>query len=277
MSYLPSSVVDFIRAALAEDIGHGDITTSLTVDTDAVSEAFVIAKEPLLLAGLPFFKLVFLLIDEGVDVQLLRVDGSEFLKGERIARVAGRTRSLLMGERLALNIIQRLSGIATLTRMYTDRVKDLPVQIVDTRKTTPNMRYMEKYAVRIGGGSNHRFGLYDGVLIKDNHIKAAGGIAQAIERVKQVPLLTKIEIEVKNIEELKEALELDVDIVMLDNMSIEDMRRCVEIVNKRVKLEASGNVTLENVRQIAETGVDIISSGYLTHSARAADISMKIV
>ncbi|MBF0344707.1 MAG: carboxylating nicotinate-nucleotide diphosphorylase [Nitrospirae bacterium] len=274
---MPSSVVDFIRAALAEDIGHGDITTSLTVDTDAVSEAFVIAKEPLLLAGLPFFKLVFLLIDEGVDVQLLRVDGSEFLKGERIARVAGRTRSLLMGERLALNIIQRLSGIATLTRMYTDRVKDLPVQIVDTRKTTPNMRYMEKYAVRIGGGSNHRFGLYDGVLIKDNHIKAAGGIAQAIERVKQVPLLTKIEIEVKNIEELKEALELDVDIVMLDNMSIEDMRRCVEIVNKRVKLEASGNVTLENVRQIAETGVDIISSGYLTHSARAADISMKIV
>ncbi|KJU85000.1 Nicotinate-nucleotide pyrophosphorylase [Candidatus Magnetobacterium bavaricum] len=282
MPIFPNSVVDFIRAALTEDIGHGDITTSLTVDAKAIAEANVIAKESLVLAGLPFFALVFELLDRAVgravEVRLLKEDGAALAKGDKIARVSGNTRSLLMGERVALNILQRLSGIATLTRRFADEVKDLPVQVVDTRKTTPNMRYMEKYAVRIGGGGNHRFGLYDCVLIKDNHIKAAGGITRAVERVRQTaPFLMKVEVEVGNMEELRDALDAGVDVVMLDNMSIEEMVKAVALVNKRVMVEASGNVTLGNIRQIAQTGVDIISSGYLTHSAQAADISMKII
>ncbi|MBF0338973.1 MAG: carboxylating nicotinate-nucleotide diphosphorylase [Nitrospirae bacterium] len=278
----PNSVVDFIRAALTEDIGHGDITTSLTVDAGAIAEANVIAKESLVLAGLPFFALVFELVERGigrgVEVRTLREDGTALVKGDKIARVSGSTRSLLMGERVALNILQRLSGIATLTHSFVSKVRDLPVKVVDTRKTTPNMRYMEKYAVRAGGGANHRFGLYDCVLIKDNHIKAAGGITKAVERVRRgVPFLMKVEVEVGNLEQLREALKADVDVVMLDNMSIDEMTQAVALVNKRVKVEASGNVTLDNIRQIALTGVDIISSGYLTHSAQAADISMKII
>ncbi|MBF0537458.1 MAG: carboxylating nicotinate-nucleotide diphosphorylase [Nitrospirae bacterium] len=282
MPWFPNSVVDFIMAALTEDIGQGDITTSLTVDARSIAEANVMAKGSLVVAGMPFFALVFELVDRaigrGIDVRVLKEDGSALVAGDKIARVAGSTRSLLMGERVALNILQRLSGIATLTRRFKDKVGDLPVHIVDTRKTTPNMRYMEKYAVRVGGGANHRFGLYDCVLIKDNHIKAAGGITRAVERVRQgAPFLMKVEVEVRNMDELREALESGVDVVMLDNMTIDEMVKAVALVNKRVKVEASGNVTLDNVRQIAQTGVDIISSGYLTHSAQAADISMKII
>ncbi|MBF0609225.1 MAG: carboxylating nicotinate-nucleotide diphosphorylase [Candidatus Magnetobacterium sp. LHC-1] len=283
MSYsFPNSVVDFIRSALTEDIGHGDITTSLTVDAGAIAEANVITKEALVLAGLPFFALVFELVGRGVgrgvEVRTLREDGTVLVKGDKIARVSGSTRSLLMGERVALNILQRLSGIATLTHSFVNKVRDLPVKVVDTRKTTPNMRYMEKYAVRVGGGANHRFGLYDCVLIKDNHIKAAGGITKAVERVRRgVPFLMKVEVEVGNMEQLREALKAGIDVVMLDNMSIDEMTQAVALVNKRVTVEASGNVTLDNIRQIALTGVDIISSGYLTHSAQAADISMKII
>ncbi|MBF0457863.1 MAG: carboxylating nicotinate-nucleotide diphosphorylase [Nitrospirae bacterium] len=279
--HIPPSVMDSIRNALAEDIGHGDITTTLTIDASSRSEAVLTAKEDTVVAGLPFFETVFSIVDPSVEIKALTVDGQLIKKGSLIASIHGSTRSILTAERVALNIMQRLCGVATLTRQFVSAVADLPVKIVDTRKTTPNMRYMEKYAVRAGGGDNHRFGLYDGVLIKDNHIAASGGIKNAIEKVKKTPLLTKIEVEVKNIEELKEALAtVSVDVIMLDNMDTETMKHAVAIARAArigVLIEASGNVTLENVRKIAETGVDIISTGYITHSAKAADISLKIL
>ena len=265
-----------------------------------------------MLAGMPFFEEVFALVDAGVRVTVFKSDGEELLRGQEIALVEGRTVSLLTGERLALNILQRLSGIATLTRAFVNEVRGVGargpgspgfgayapgVKIVDTRKTTPNMRFMEKYAVRMGGGANHRFGLFDGVLIKDNHIKAAGGIARAVNRARGAKgvdgasvadgvggfggahHLLKIEVEVKNFQELNEALDTDAEAIMLDNMSLDDMKKAVETARARrpVLIEASGNVTLQSVRRIAECGVDLISAGALTHSAPAADISMKIV
>lgn len=277
---IPPAVMDSIRNALIEDIGHGDITTTLTIDQSSRSEAVLTVKEDTVVAGLPFFEAVFYIVDPGVEIRALAVDGQLVTKSSRIASVVGSTRSILTAERVALNIVQRLCGVAALTRQFVSAVAGLPVKIVDTRKTTPNMRYMEKYAVRAGGGDNHRFGLYDGVLIKDNHITAAGGIKNAVEKVKKTPLLTKIEVEVKNIEELKEALATNVDVIMLDNMDTETMKQAVAIareVKSGVLIEASGNVTLQNVRKIAETGVDIISTGSITHSAKAADISLKIL
>jgi nicotinate-nucleotide pyrophosphorylase (carboxylating) len=293
---IPPGVEDFLRAALDEDIGPGDITTALTVDAAQISSARVIAKGHsigsadilMVLAGLPFFEKVFALVDSNVRVTPLKSDGDELMPGDEIACVEGRTVSLLVGERLALNILQRLSGIATLTRAFVNELRGLDVKIVDTRKTTPNMRYMEKYAVRMGGGANHRFGLFDGVLIKDNHIKAAGGISEAVRRVRGAGVsrgfggahhLLKIEVEVKNLVELNEALDTDAEVIMLDNMSLDDMKQAVVAARARrpVLIEASGNVTLENVRRIAQCGVDLISAGMLTHSAPAADISMKIV
>ncbi|MBF0517402.1 MAG: carboxylating nicotinate-nucleotide diphosphorylase [Nitrospirae bacterium] len=277
---IPPAVMDSIRNALIEDIGHGDITTTQTIDAASRSEAALMAKEEAVVAGLPFFKAVFYITDPAVEIKALAADGQLVTKGTRIAAIYGSTRSILTAERLALNIMQRLCGVATLTRQFVESVSGLPVKIVDTRKTTPNMRYMEKYAVRAGGGHNHRFGLYDGVLIKDNHITACGGIKKAIEKVKKTPLLTKIEVEVKNLNELREALSTDVDVIMLDNMDTATMRQAVDkarALNSRVLIEASGNVTLQNVREIAATGVDIISTGYITHSARAADISLKII
>ncbi|MBF0319633.1 MAG: carboxylating nicotinate-nucleotide diphosphorylase [Nitrospirae bacterium] len=277
---IPPFVMDSIRNALIEDIGHGDITTTLTIDEVSRSEAELIAKEELVLAGLPFFEAVFYIVDPDVEIKRLKDDGQLIHKGSRIVSLRGSTRSILMAERVALNILQRLSGIATLTRQFVETVSGLPVRIVDTRKTTPNMRHMEKYAVRAGGGGNHRFGLYDGVLIKDNHIAACGGITKAVERVARAPLLTKIEVEVKNIEELKEALATRADVIMLDNMEPEAMRQAVALaktLKSGVLIEASGNVTIQNIREIAATGVDIISTGYITHSAKAADISLKIL
>lgn len=199
------------------------------------------------------------------------------MRGDVLGEVSGKTRALLAGERLSLNILQRLSGIATLTRSFVDEVAGTGAKIIDTRKTTPCLRFMEKYAVRTGGGVNHRFGLYDGILIKDNHIEAVGSIAQAIAMAKAVHHLAKIEVEVENLNDLREAVEAGADVIMLDNMSVNDMKEAVEIVGKRVPLEASGNVSLGNVRAIAETGVDLISIGALTHSVTAADISLKIV
>ncbi|QWR78356.1 carboxylating nicotinate-nucleotide diphosphorylase [Candidatus Magnetomonas plexicatena] len=274
-------IKEFIRNALAEDIGHGDITTNSTIDDASVSEAVVFAKETMVLAGIMMFKEVFDTLNQGVTVSILAYDGAVVQSGSKIASLTGKTASLLIGERVALNILQRLSGIATLTSKFVGEVKGLGVKILDTRKTTPNMRQLEKYAVTVGGGSNHRFGLYDGMLIKDNHIKACGGITRAVARAKKnIPFLTKIEVEVQTLSELNEALSCGVDAVMLDNMNIEQMKEAVGVVRSsgnNILIEASGNVTLQNVRSIAETGVDVISTGFITHSAQAVDISMKIL
>ncbi len=270
-------IAETIRLALLEDLGHGDITSSLIVPEDRSARAIIRAKEDLVLAGMPFVREVFSIIDSCVEVNAFLAEGSDVPKGGEIAEVKGSARSLLAGERTALNILQRVSGIATLTRAYQRLVSDLPVKIVDTRKTAPGMRFMEKYGVRVGGGTNHRYGLYDGILIKDNHIRIAGGVKEAVGMAKKGHHLLKIEVEVSSFDELREALDAGADVIMLDNMSVEDMAQAVKITKGRALLEASGNVSTGNVRKIAETGVDLISVGALTHSARAVDISMKIV
>jgi len=274
---IPYFVRRVIHLALEEDIGSCDLTTELIVSESQKSVALIISKGNYVVAGLPFVNEVFRLAGQGTELGIFLNDGSMVEKGDIIAEVSGLTRTLLSSERVALNILQRLSGIATLTHQYVQKVKDLKVKIVDTRKTTPCLRYMEKYAVRTGGGSNHRFGLDDGILIKNNHIKAAGGITAAIRAAKKVHHLAKIEVEVENLNDLREALSSGADVVMLDNMSVEDMREAVEVAKGVAIIEASGNITIERVRDIAETGVDLISVGALTHSTPAADISMKIV
>jgi nicotinate-nucleotide pyrophosphorylase (carboxylating) len=269
---------DIIRAALNEDIGHGDITSDLIVD-DRAANANIIAKEIFVLAGMPFVEEVFDIIGGGTKIDVRIEEGSFVSKGDIIARVTGTAKALLAGERTALNILQRLSGIATLTAAFVEKVSGLPVKIVDTRKTSPAMRFMEKYAVTAGGGSNHRFGLFDGILIKDNHISIAGSVKEAIRRAKKAGHLLRIEVEVKDISEALTAVESGADVIMLDNMSVADMKKAVQAVRSMkngVIIEASGSVRLDNVREIAETGVDIISVGAITHSARAVDISMKI-
>jgi nicotinate-nucleotide pyrophosphorylase (carboxylating) len=274
---IPSSVISLIHRALEEDIGPGDITTSLVIPGEHESKAVFLSKGNFVLAGLPFAKEVFRILNPSVDFRTFFNDGDKVKTADVIAEVYGNTRVILNGERVSLNILQRLSGIATLTNMFTEKVKGLNVKIVDTRKTTPCLRFMEKYAVRTGGGYNHRFGLFDGILIKDNHIKAVGNIKEAVQRAKSSHQLTKIEVEVRNIDELYESIESGADVVMLDNMTISDMREAVKISKNMVLLEASGSVNLENVRAIAETGVDLISIGALTHSAPSIDISLKIV
>ncbi|MBI5056348.1 MAG: carboxylating nicotinate-nucleotide diphosphorylase [Nitrospirae bacterium] len=270
-----------ILNSLHEDIGNGDVTTSALISERRFSSAAIIAKSDLVLAGLPFAERTFQLIDKNIKFKPLKKDGSRVKAQTVIANISGSTRSLLMAERVALNLLQRMSGIATLTDKYVRQVKGLQVKILDTRKTAPGLRYFDKYAVRMGGGHNHRYGLFDGVLIKDNHIAAAGGIGQAVKlaRSKSHQLL-KIEVEVKNIAEVHEALSVNADIIMLDNMNVSQMRDAVKIIRKKnpaVLIEASGNISLENIHGVAETGVDLISVGALTHSAPAADISMKIV
>jgi nicotinate-nucleotide pyrophosphorylase (carboxylating) len=274
---IPSSVISLIHRALEEDIGPGDITTSLVIPGEHESKAAFLSKGNFVLAGLPFAKEVFRILNPSVGFRTFFNDGDKVNTADVIAEVYGNTRVILNGERVSLNILQRLSGIATLTNMFTEKVKGLNVKIVDTRKTTPCQRFMEKYAVKTGGGYNHRFGLFDGILIKDNHIKAVGNIREAVQRAKSSHQLTKIEVEVRNLDELNEAIEAGADIIMLDNMTIPDMREAVKISNSSVLLEASGSVNLENVRDIAETGVDLISIGALTHSAPSVDISLKIV
>jgi nicotinate-nucleotide pyrophosphorylase (carboxylating) len=274
---IPSGVVETIRRALEEDVGPGDCTTALLIPEKKKSSAQFIAKGNLILAGLPFASLVFQLLDQTVRFRPFFSDGEIIKKGKIIAEVSGYTSSLLKGERVSLNLLQRLSGIATLTGIYVEEIKGLKAKIVDTRKTTPCLRFMEKYAVKTGGGYNHRFGLFDGILIKDNHIKAVGSIPKAIQRAKSSHQLSKIEIEVSTIRGIKEAIGAGADVVMLDNMSLADTRKAVKLSNGRVVLEASGGITLENVREVAETGVDLISIGALTHSAPAVDISLKIV
>lgn len=273
---IPLQVKEFLRSALEEDIGTGDITSNLLVPEEHRASAVFVAKGSFILAGLPFTKEVFMNLDRDMKFAYLSEEGSSVRKSTVLARISGRTRSLLAGERVALNILQRLSGIATLTNRFVKKIEGLDVRILDTRKTTPGMRYLEKYAVRTGGGDNHRFGLYDGILIKDNHIEAAGGIKSAVARARE-NFRARIEVEAESLKDVKDAIQAGADIIMLDNMSIKDIKAAVRIAGKKAQLEVSGNVTLDKVRRLAETGVDFISIGALTHSAPAADISMKLV
>jgi nicotinate-nucleotide pyrophosphorylase (carboxylating) len=266
-----------IKAALAEDIGAGDITTQAIVSRKKKGWAQVIAKDDFVLAGMDVFEETFRLLDENIKVKKIINDGGRAKKGNIIAEVSGSLFYMLQAERVALNLLQRMSGIATLAAKYMEAVRGTKAKILDTRKTVPGLRILDKMAVRIGGGSNHRTGLYDGVLIKDNHIEAAGGITAAVKaQRKHLPHTLKIEVETKNMQEVKEALNCGVDIIMLDNMTVPAMKKAVTLIAGRALVEASGNVTLQNVAVIAATGVDLISVGELTHSVRAADISLKI-
>ncbi len=266
-----------IEQALAEDVGHGDVTSEATIPAESVSVAVMIVKQDIVLAGLDVSCAVFHYLDPDIQIVTFAKDGDRINAGTEIAQLSGGTRTLLAGERVALNMLQHLSGIATLTASYIDKCRGFKVEVLDTRKTLPGLRQLEKYAVCVGGGKNHRFGLFDGVLIKDNHIKAAGGIDRAVERArKSVHHLMKIEVETKTLDEVREAIAVKADVIMLDNMPLDIMREAVKMIHGRALVEASGNVTLGTVRLIAETGVDFISSGSLTHSAPAADISMKI-
>jgi nicotinate-nucleotide pyrophosphorylase (carboxylating) len=269
-----------IGAFLNEDIGRGDITTQATVMRSQTAKGRFIAKEAMVVAGLEAAEAVFSTLDAQQQIEAFVSDGDEVEAGKVIARTTGFADVLLAGERLALNLMQRLSGIATQTRRFVNAVEGTRAQIVDTRKTTPGLRMLEKYAVATGGGRNHRFGLDDGVLIKDNHVTLAGGVATAVERArKAVGHLHKVEVEVSRERDLRDALEAGADILLLDNQTPEETRRLVEIARSLkpdVLLESSGGITLENVRAYAESGVDLISVGALTHSARAVDISFKI-
>ncbi len=273
-----SKLVDrIIENALDEDIGPGDITTSAIVDPELKGEARLLAKEELVLAGMEIFSRVFSILGPGITVESQFHDGDMVRDGAWIALLKGSMRGILIGERTALNFLQHLSGIATLTRRYVEKTYPATVRVIDTRKTTPGLRILEKYAVRIGGGANHRFGLFDGILIKDNHIATAGSISKAVERLKtRVPHTLRIEIEVTDIESLEEAINAGADAVLLDNMSLEEMSSAVSIAGGRVILEASGGVTLESIGEIAKTGVDLISVGAITHSARSVDISLEV-
>jgi nicotinate-nucleotide pyrophosphorylase (carboxylating) len=274
---LPPQALELIHHALEEDIGPGDITTSSLIPENSEIRALFIAKETFVLAGIPFIMEVFRILDPSITFQAFFNEGAKVKKRDVIAEIFGKTHAILKGERVSLNILQRLSGIATITNKYVEKVKELKTKIFDTRKTTPCYRFMEKYAVRMGGGYNHRFGLFDGIIIKDNHIEAVGSIKKAIVDLKKKQYLHKIEVEIENLHDLKEAIAAGADIVMLDNMSLKDIREAVKIVKGRATIEVSGNITLEKVRKIAETGVDFVSIGALTHSAVAADISLKIV
>lgn len=267
-----------VKAALAEDIGGGDITTGSIVSKTAKGEAGFIAKEDMVLAGLFIAGQTFKLLDRSSVFKTFFKDGDAVKKGTVIAVVKGRLAPILTGERVALNFLQRLSGIATLTREFTKKIGDRNVKLLDTRKTTPCLRILEKYAVKAGGGFNHRFGLFDAVLIKDNHIAASGGVKKAVDKVlKKYRDSVPVEVEVTNYKEVREAVEAGADIIMLDNMDPERIRKSLKIIKNRALVEVSGGVTLSNVREIASTGVDFISVGALTHSARSMDISMEVV
>lgn len=267
-----------IREALAEDIGQGDVTTNATIPPEARCHAWLIAKQDGVLSGIRVFRLVFEILEADIRDWDGLVDGAQFSKGHKLVGFEGKTRAVLTGERVALNFVQHLSGIATLTARFKDELRGFKVRLCDTRKTMPLMRKLEKEAVLHGGGSNHRYALFDGVLIKENHITAAGGIYQAVQKaLNGTHHLMKIGIEVSTLDEVQEAVDAGADAIMLDNMGIEDMRKAVELVrDKKVILEASGNITLDTVRAVAETGVHLISVGALTHSAPAVDLSLII-
>jgi nicotinate-nucleotide pyrophosphorylase (carboxylating) len=271
------NIKTFISNALKEDIGPGDLTTEALIPPDIEGRAELIAKEPLILAGIEVAREVFHQINQDINFLGRHTDGEELSASTVIATISGQLASLLTAERVALNLMQRLSGIATLTRQYVKRTEGTKARIVDTRKTTPGLRALEKYAVRIGGGKNHRFGLFDGILIKDNHIAAVGSLTEAVKRAREkAPHTLKIEVETENIDQVREAISAGAEIIMLDNMGIETMKEAVRLINGKALIEASGGINLSNVRQVAETGVDLISLGAITHSARSMDISMEI-
>ena len=265
-----------IMSALQEDITSEDITTNSVMSHYQLGEVELICKEDGVIAGLDVFKRVFTLLDESTEVTFTCKDGDRVRKGEKLGIIRGDIRVLLSGERTALNFLQRMSGIATYTSKIAQLLKGTKTKLLDTRKTTPNMRVFEKYAVKVGGGYNHRYNLSDGILLKDNHIGAAGGVKEAVQMAKEyAPFVRKIEIEVENLDMLREALEAGADIIMLDNMSVEDMREAVKLCAGKAETECSGNVTKENVAKLVDIGVDYISSGALTHSSPILDLSLK--
>jgi nicotinate-nucleotide pyrophosphorylase (carboxylating) len=278
----PNVLFNLASAFLAEDIGRGDVTTQATVRPSLRGRGRFLAKQPLVVAGLEVAEAIFSNLEPGMELEAFVYDGEKAESGQEFARIEGLAQVLLMGERTALNLIQRMSGIATMTRRYADAIEGTRAQVVDTRKTAPGLRLLDKYAVLIGGGRNHRFGLDDGCLIKDNHIALAGGLREAITRAQQsVSHLLRVEVEVGAVDDLKEALDCGADAILLDNMTPERLAEAVAFVRSQpggegVLLEASGRINLENVRAYAEAGVDLISVGALTHSAPAADISFKI-
>ncbi len=267
-------VIDY---ALNEDIGSGDITTSLLIPSDLEARATMVAKSSGVIAGLAVAEYIFRTLNPGIIWKTFVKDGDKVDKGDLLLEISGSYRALLTGERLALNFLQRMSGIATLTAECVSTISGYNAKILDTRKTVPGLRLLDKYAVLMGGGTNHRIGLYDMVLIKDNHIKVAGGITRAVSQIKKgLASGIQIEVETTNLEEVHQALDSGVDIIMLDNMTTDVMAECVKIIAGRAKVEASGNMTIERLKQVAATGVDYISIGALTHSVMAFDISMNI-
>lgn len=267
-----------IKMSLEEDMPFGDITTENIISEDSVSKARFIAKESGIVAGLPVAERTFYLIDQRVRFQILKPEGSFVEKGDVIATVEGPTIAILEGERTALNLLQRLSGVATRTHKLAVLIEGTSAHVVDTRKTTPGLRYLEKYAVRIGGGQNHRFSLSDGVLIKDNHIAAAGGVHAAVSAVRgKIPHTIRIEVETENLTMVQEALDAGADIIMLDNMNNEQMAQAVKLIAGRALVEASGDIDEERIRGVADTGVDIISVGRITHSVKSLDISLRFL
>lgn len=267
-----------VRQALAEDVGSGDLTTALTVDPDVRARAEIISRQALVLSGLGPARLTFELVDPSVRFDALVPEGARAVSGQVLVEIQGAAASILTAERVALNYMMRLSGVATLTARFVEAVRGTRARIVDTRKTTPGLRALEKAAVRAGGGANHRFGLYDGVLIKDNHIAAAGSITAAVSRAKgRAPHTLKIEVEVEDLGGLEEAIQAGADIVLLDNMTPGQLAEAVRLARGRVVLEASGGVNLETVAEVAASGVDVISIGALTHSAPAVDLSLRFL
>ncbi|MGE5675143.1 MAG: carboxylating nicotinate-nucleotide diphosphorylase [Mycobacterium leprae] len=277
MTLNPIAVESLVRGALLEDIGPGDITTDATVPEGKMCTAVIIAKEDGVLCGQPVARMAFQLLDSTLVYEDLAAEGSTVTAGQEVARIQGSARSILTAERVALNFLQRMSGIATVTRNLAESIKYYHARLVETRKTTPGLRLVEKYAVRVGGGLNHRYGLHDGILIKDNHIAIAGGIRQAVVSArKETSHVGRVEVEVESLDQLQEALEVGADIVLLDNMDAETMRKAVELTAGRATLEASGGITERNLEEVARTGVDIISMGALTHSVKALDLSLEI-
>lgn len=270
-------VDDLIKSALLEDINYIDSTTDLLIDENEISNAYFIAKDDGVISGLDVAIRVFELLDNEVKTTKYFKDGDAVSKGDKIADFIGKTRALLKGERTALNILQHMSGISTYTSHCVELIKGTAASIADTRKTLPGLRALQKYAVMMGGGKNHRYNLSDAAMIKDNHIEAYGSITGAVNALRQkAGHMLKIEVETRNLDELREALKVKADVIMLDNMDCDTMRMAVKINNSQAKLEASGNITMDNIRQVAQTGVDIISLGALTHSVKAFDISMRI-
>jgi len=273
---MSNKVHKLIREALREDIGHGDITTRALVDPKEVIKAEIIAKEGGIIGGLPIAKEVFHLLDRRIKFKSLIKEGEKVKKGTRIAIITGNARTILTGERVALNFMQRISGIATETARCVEKVKTFKTAILDTRKTPPGLRFLDKYAVRLGGGKNHRFGLYDMILIKDNHIAISSGIKEAVKGVRKKYPRRKIEVEVKNFKELREAIEAKINIVMLDNMNLKQISQAMKIIKGRCKVEVSGSVSFALLPKLARLGVDYISLGRLTHSPKALDLSLRI-